>query len=81
MSNNLEKNVFEVLIDVFPSLNGQIDHDWGPNEIKEWDSLNHLNLIMALNNKFNIELEFEDVLSIESIRDIFYILKQKLVKE
>ncbi len=77
MSNNLEKSVFEVLIEVFPSLNGQIDYDWGPNNIKEWDSLNHLNLIMSLNEKFSIELEFEDVLSIETVGDIFSILKKK----
>tara|TARA_B100000315_G_scaffold232285_1_gene244394 strand:- start:97 stop:336 length:240 start_codon:yes stop_codon:yes gene_type:complete len=77
LSNNLEKSVFEVLIEVFPSLNGQIDYDWGPNNIKEWDSLNHLNLIMSLNEKFSIELEFEDVLSIETVGDIFSILKKK----
>ena len=79
MPNNLEKSVFEVLIDVFPSLkNGQIDYDWGPNEINEWDSLNHLNLIMGLNEKFNIELEFEEIMSIETIHDIFSILKKKI---
>ena len=77
MSDKLEKSIFEVLVEVFPSLNGQIDHNWGPNDIKEWDSLNHLNLAMSLNEKFSIELEFEEVLSIETIGDIFLMLRKK----
>ena len=77
MPDSLEKSVTEVLIEVFPSLNGSINYDWGPNEIKEWDSLNHLNLIINLNGKFNIEIEFEDVLSIEKIGDIFSVLNKK----
>ena len=77
MPDSLEKSVTEVLIEVFPSLNGSINYDWGPNEIKEWDSLNHLNLIINLNGKFNIEIEFEDVLSIEIIGDIFSVLNKK----
>ncbi len=77
MSDKLEKSIFEVLVAVFPSLNGQIDYNWGPNDIKEWDSLNHLNLAMSLNEKFSIELEFEEVLSIETIGDIFLMLRKK----
>ena len=77
MSDNLEKSVFEILSEIFPSLNGQINYEWGPNEIAEWDSMNHLNLIINLNEKFNIEIEFEDVLSIEKIGDIFFVLNKK----
>ena len=77
MSDSIEKSVTEVLIEVFPSLNGSLNYDWGPNEIEEWDSLNHLNLIINLNEKFNIEIEFEDVLSIEKIGDIFSVLNKK----
>jgi acyl carrier protein len=77
LSDNLEKRVFQVLREVFPSLNDEINYEWGPNEVSGWDSLNHLNLIMTLNKKFKIEITFEEVLSIEKIEDIFLLLKNK----
>ena len=76
MTKNIEEIVFEVLVQVFPSLNSKIDYEWGPNNISEWDSMNHLRLIMELNQKFNIEIQFDDVLYIDSVGNIFTILKK-----
>jgi acyl carrier protein len=81
MSNDLKEKVFEVLVEVFPSINSHIDYDSGPNEISEWDSMNHLTLIMELNNKFNIEIEFEDVLHIDSVGNIFTVLRKYIDNE
>ena len=69
-----------MVIDVFPSINGKIDDNCGPNEIEEWDSLNHLNLVMALSEEFNISLEFEEVLSIEKIGDIYPLIEKRGIK-
>ena len=66
-----------VLRNIFPTLkNKDIDTNWGPNEIEGWDSLNHLNLVMEINKEFKVNLEFDDVMSIEKIEDIFLILKK-----
>ena len=72
--------VHEIIYEIFPSINGEIKHEWGPNDIQDWDSLNHLNLVMAINHKFEINLEFEEVMSIEKIDDIFRILDKKGIK-
>ena len=73
----MRNRIHKVLIDIFPSTNGQIDDNWGPNEIEEWDSLTHLNLVMALSEEFNISLEFEEVLSIEKIGDIYPLIEKR----
>ena len=72
--------VFTILREVFPSINSEIHNNWGPNEIKDWDSLTHLNLVIALGEKFDVSLEFEEVMSIETIGDIFIVLKNKGIK-
>ena len=54
-------------------LNDQLKY----NEIEEWDSLNHLNLVMALSEEFDITLEFVEVLSIEKIGDIYPLIEKR----
>ena len=65
--DNLKKRVHAVIIRTFDSINGEIDENWGPDNIDEWDSLNHLNMVLAFDQEFNITLEFDEVLSIEKI--------------
>ena len=72
--------MYKVIKDVFPSLDGEINNDWGPDQIQDWDSLAHLNLVMSLGEKFDVSLEFEEVMSIETIRDIFRVLNEKGIK-
>ena len=68
------------LLEVFPSLNGEINESWGPDQIQDWDSLAHLNLVMVLVEKFDVSLEFEEVMSIETVGDIFRVLNEKGIK-
>ena len=77
MSTEINKIVNETLLEVFPSLNGEINKNWGPDQIQDWDSLAHLNLVMALGEKFDVSLEFEEVMSIETVGDIFRVLNEK----
>mgnify|MGYP001336959868 CR=1 FL=1 len=75
-----KKIVNETIFETFQSLNGEIDESWGPDQIQDWDSLNHLNLVMALGKKFDVTLEFEEVMSIETVGDIFRVLNEKGIK-
>ena len=77
MNTEINKIVNETLLEVFPSLNGEINKNWGPDQIQDWDSLAHLNLVMTLGEKFDVSLEFEEVLSIETVGDIFRVLDDK----
>lgn len=70
----MEERVNKVLGSVFTAHNGGFDDDMGPAEIPEWDSMNHLNLIMALGTEFGIEIGFEEMLEIQNIGDIKKVL-------
>ena len=47
------------------------------SDIDEWDSMTHLNLVMQVQEEFNITMEFNDVISIESIGDLMEYLEKK----
>ncbi len=74
----MEERVQKVLRSVFTSHEGHFDVSSGPNEILGWDSLNHLNLIMAMQDEFNIELGFEEMLEIKVVADIHNLVTRKM---
>ena len=78
----MKERINKVLKETFPSISTiEIDGDWGPDNIEEWDSLNHLNMVLALDQEFNITLEFDEVLSIEKIKDIYELIGKKVEDE
>ena len=74
MSNlDLYKNIFiEALGIEEKSFSEEIKY----NEIPEWDSIAHMTLVSALEEKFNISFEVDDIIAFSS-----YIKGQEILKE
>ena len=51
-----------------------------PDTIASWDSLGHLNLVIALEEEFGIRLSAEDMLAMRSVGTIRQILLQSGVE-
>jgi len=62
-NNRLYKTIAEVL--GVPS--DSINDDSSPETIPTWDSLNHLNIVMALEFEYGISMEVEDVLEMHNV--------------
>ena len=77
MKNNIKVRVQKTLGTVFTSVEGEFKEEWGPKEIEDWDSMAHLNLVMAIGEEFEINLDFEEVMSIGTVGDILKIIKIK----
>lgn len=77
MDENIKERIQKVLASVFVSHNGFFPDEWGPADVEGWDSLRHLDLVMALSEEFEVDLEFEEVLAIEKIGDIYMVLERK----
>ncbi len=54
-----------------------IDENWTSENIPDWDSVGHLNLIMEIEKEFNIKVEIEEMFEIEKLGDITPILLEK----
>ena len=55
----------------------EIEGELGPEQIEEWDSLGQMNLITALEDRLQIELEVDEIFSILCIDDIYKVLKNR----
>ena len=81
MINNVKIRVQAVLCTVFPHVQGEFKEEWGPDDIENWDSMTHLNMVMALGDEFKIDLDFNEVMEIETVGDIYKILNRKNTNE
>jgi acyl carrier protein len=49
-----------------------------PETIENWDSLNHLNLVLAIEQEFGIQLMPEEIEQLLSVEHIMALLDEKL---
>lgn len=47
------------------------------NDIKEWDSMGQIQILSMLEERFDLKLEMEDLVGLESVEDIIKILNSK----
>ena len=56
----------------------RIDGSTGKNSTPSWDSLSHINLVVALEQEFGLSFELHEVESMLSYDDIVQIIDSKL---
>lgn len=54
-----------------------IGKDCSQSNCEKWDSLNHLNLIVALEDEFDMEFEPEEIAEMKSLDAIVRMIKSK----
>ncbi len=75
----LDKRLEKVIRSVFPIDGDTIDENWTSDEIPEWDSVGHLDLMMEIEREFNVKVEIEEMFEVEKLGDLVTILKKKNV--
>jgi acyl carrier protein len=80
MVESVIDRVERILKGVFDLTTENVDINSGPEQIEGWDSMAHLDLVMALGEEFGIDLEFDEVMSIGVIRDIYSVLDRRGIK-
>lgn len=75
--DNRLKGVFSKIFDIDLSY---IDKDSSPDTIENWDSLNHMNLIIALEQEFNLSFSMGEIVEMLNYQLIVIILESKGIK-
>jgi acyl carrier protein len=69
------KKLTSLLARVFEVDESQINDNTSPENTEKWDSFNTLSLVMELEKEFSIQLKFEEIVAIKSVKDIKSTLK------
>lgn len=79
MTDELKIGVIDVINDVLQT-NVSYEENRKRIELPSWDSLKHMELILLLEEAFNIRMSLEQVSAIESTDDLIHIVGQCLRK-
>ena len=75
----MNNKINELMADVFRMKPEEITDGLSKDDIGAWDSLRHMELIVAFEQEFEIELTFEEIVAMQSVKSIENILGGKVV--
>jgi acyl carrier protein len=64
------EQVRNVASDIFGIPADRITAESSPETIENWDSIQHLNLVLAIEEKFGVQLDPEDIEKMKNIRAV-----------
>lgn len=67
MTASTLEQVRNVASDIFGIPANKISAESSPETIENWDSMQHLNLVLAVEEKFGVQLEPEDIEQMKNI--------------
>ncbi|MFZ6024740.1 MAG: acyl carrier protein [Bacteroidota bacterium] len=73
----MKNQIKNVMSAVFRVPVESIGDDASPDTIENWDSLKHMNLIVALEEEFDIEFNDEEILDMANYKIIYATLQEK----
>ena len=71
-------NVQDIFRDVFDEDTLNISDNFSSDDIEEWDSLNHINLVSAIEKEFNIKFSITELISLKDVGSMIDLMILKL---
>ena len=63
----LFEKIQEIFRDIFDDENLIIDESTNSDDIDDWDSLNHINLVVAIESEVNIKFNFDELATLKDV--------------
>lgn len=76
----MEDRLKKVFSNVFDIPVGNIDDNLSPDTVDEWDSLNHTNLVIALEQEFGVTFSPDEIIEMMNVELINIIIRDKTAK-
>jgi acyl carrier protein len=64
------KIVNEIFVDVLDNPNIVIDLNTTANDVEDWDSLNHIQLVVAIEKRFNVRFKSNEIRNWENVNEM-----------
>jgi acyl carrier protein len=73
-----EQELFKLIATILKVDMSKIDPDLTVGDIPEWDSLAHINLFSAIEKQYQLTIEIDQAIELESVDDFIYFLSENL---
>ncbi len=75
--STLQQRVIDTISQIMCIAASQLGEESSPDTVENWDSLAHMHLILALEEKFSVSFTEEEILDLFSIDSIVDVLRKK----
>lgn len=73
-------NVQEIFRDIFDDEDLIINDNTNSDTIEDWDSLNHINLVSAIEKEFKIKFSLPELLNLKDVGEMNSLILEKVEK-
>lgn len=77
----MESKIKELVAVIFETKIDNINEESSPDTIENWDSLGHMNLVIALEEEFDLNFDDDQIVGMLKLKDIIAIVKTALRQE
>lgn len=77
MTTSVADTVLTIASDVLGVPANQVTLDASPQSVANWDSVQHLNLVLAVEQAFDLTFEPEELDRMKSLRDVVALVQEK----
>ena len=77
MTDAQEKQIVQVIADVLNIPAERVTPDCSPQNVEGWDSVQHLNLVLAIEQAAGIQLDPEEIEQMQSVGGILEVVRRK----
>lgn len=74
----MEEKVLEIMSKTFNIDISLLSDKTSKKDLSQWDSMSHLNLIVDIENDFNINFSNEEIITIIDFKSLLKIIKNKI---
>lgn len=78
MDDQILEKVQEIFRDIFDKEALIINRATSAVDIEEWDSLNNINLVVAIEKEFKIKFNLEELISLKNVGDMIDLIAKKI---
>ena len=78
MDNNIKHRIKNIMSAVFEMSVDEIDENSSPDNIESWDSINHMKIVVAMEEEFNVQFTDADIIELINMKLIMAVLLEKL---
>ena len=76
---DIKNRLQNVFWDVFDDGDIELFDEMSANDIEEWDSLTHVQLIVAVENEFKVRFKTAEIIEVKNVGEFIKTLENKLV--
>ena len=70
--------VAEILRDIFDNEELPVTEETSSADVEDWDSLEQINILVAIQDRFGIQVSLDDVKGLENVGDTLDLIERKL---